>query len=205
MGGSNEFSSSGFAGRRGDRRKNQRRLRLQFGLEHRTMEAIDRGVAVTESERYLAQLADATFLDLWSYPNTFTDRGRDHLLCAAALLDRAGTTHGDAHPPCDRDPRYLSCHDRAALFALDHRRARRARRAGGRAALAGGSLTGANPFEQPNWPRSPLGHIIAARRAASSAHRALAAALQCDPRNAPRRCHPNKLQPVPPGRADCPR
>lgn len=37
------------------------------------MKAINRGKGVTESERYLASLADKTFLDLWSYPNTFND------------------------------------------------------------------------------------------------------------------------------------
>ena len=38
------------------------------------MEPIRRGEGVTKSERYLAQLADATFLELWSYPNTFIDK-----------------------------------------------------------------------------------------------------------------------------------
>lgn len=38
------------------------------------MEPINRGVGITDSERYLAKLADRTFLDLWSYPNTFNDR-----------------------------------------------------------------------------------------------------------------------------------
>ena len=38
------------------------------------MEPINRGKGVTESERYLAQLADRTFLNLWSYPNTFIDK-----------------------------------------------------------------------------------------------------------------------------------
>lgn len=41
------------------------------------MEPINRGTGITESERYLAKLADETFLDLWSYPNTFNDR-RSH-------------------------------------------------------------------------------------------------------------------------------
>jgi hypothetical protein len=35
------------------------------------VDPINRGRGVTESERYLASLADRTFLDLWSYPNTF--------------------------------------------------------------------------------------------------------------------------------------
>lgn len=37
------------------------------------MEAIQRGAGSTDSERYLAKLADRTFLDLWSYPNTYND------------------------------------------------------------------------------------------------------------------------------------
>jgi hypothetical protein len=38
------------------------------------MTAITRGIGVTPSERYLASLADKTFLNLWSYPNLFVDR-----------------------------------------------------------------------------------------------------------------------------------
>lgn len=38
------------------------------------MGAILRGEGVTESERYLADLADRAFLRLWSYPNVFVDR-----------------------------------------------------------------------------------------------------------------------------------
>lgn len=38
------------------------------------MKPITRGAGINASERYLAKLADATFLDLWSYPNTFGDR-----------------------------------------------------------------------------------------------------------------------------------
>lgn len=38
------------------------------------MKPIFRATGATESERYLATLADRTFLDLWSYPNTFSDR-----------------------------------------------------------------------------------------------------------------------------------
>ncbi len=38
------------------------------------MEPIRRGKGVTHSERYLARLADSTFLELWSYPNTFIDK-----------------------------------------------------------------------------------------------------------------------------------
>ncbi|WP_165322327.1 hypothetical protein [Rhizorhabdus phycosphaerae] len=38
------------------------------------MSSINRGEGITASERKLAQLADKTFLRLWSYPNTFNDR-----------------------------------------------------------------------------------------------------------------------------------
>lgn len=51
------------------------------------MEAIDRGKGVTESERYLARLADATFLDLWSYPNTFNDRQINKAAAGKELCD----------------------------------------------------------------------------------------------------------------------
>jgi hypothetical protein len=46
--------------------------RIEFG--HAKMTAISRGTGLTESERYLAKLADQTFLRLWSYPNTFFDK-----------------------------------------------------------------------------------------------------------------------------------
>ncbi len=39
------------------------------------MVLIARGTGTTDSERYLASLAEHTFLNLWSYPNAFTDRG----------------------------------------------------------------------------------------------------------------------------------
>jgi hypothetical protein len=38
------------------------------------MEPTIRGVGTTRTERTIARLADRTFLDLWSYPNTFNDR-----------------------------------------------------------------------------------------------------------------------------------
>jgi hypothetical protein len=36
--------------------------------------AIQRAAGKTKSERYLASLAERSFLDLWSYPNVFVDR-----------------------------------------------------------------------------------------------------------------------------------
>jgi len=38
------------------------------------MTSIIRGAGTTDSERYLATLADKTFLDLWAYPNTYIDK-----------------------------------------------------------------------------------------------------------------------------------
>ena len=35
---------------------------------------INRGSGFTESEQYLSELADRTFLRLWTYPNTFMNR-----------------------------------------------------------------------------------------------------------------------------------
>jgi hypothetical protein len=35
---------------------------------------IVRGSGATPSEKYLARLADRSFLNLWSYPNTFIDK-----------------------------------------------------------------------------------------------------------------------------------
>ena len=43
------------------------------------MEPINRGKGATDSERYLAQLADKTFLGLWSYPNSFIDKRNGEL------------------------------------------------------------------------------------------------------------------------------
>lgn len=38
------------------------------------MKPINRGNGITESERYLARLADKAFLNLWSYPNTYVNK-----------------------------------------------------------------------------------------------------------------------------------
>jgi hypothetical protein len=40
------------------------------------MEKIIRGSGFTASERYLQRLSDSTFLKLWTYPNTFSDRNK---------------------------------------------------------------------------------------------------------------------------------
>jgi hypothetical protein len=39
-----------------------------------SIKQIKRSTGTTASERYLAALADRTFLNLWSYPNLFVDR-----------------------------------------------------------------------------------------------------------------------------------
>ena len=49
-------------------------LQLKKGLSR---PAIVRSVGETASERYLAQLADKSFLNLWSYPNVFIDKRAD--------------------------------------------------------------------------------------------------------------------------------
>jgi hypothetical protein len=38
------------------------------------MSAIEQSKGTTDSERYLAQLAEQSFLNLWSYPNVFNDK-----------------------------------------------------------------------------------------------------------------------------------
>ena len=38
------------------------------------MKPIKRGMGITDSERYLARIAEKTFLNLWSYPNTFIEK-----------------------------------------------------------------------------------------------------------------------------------
>lgn len=54
------------------------------------MEPTIRGTGTTKTERKLAVLADKTFLDLWSYPNTFNDRdlrnGQGKELCDLLVL-----------------------------------------------------------------------------------------------------------------------
>lgn len=40
----------------------------------RTVARIFRGKGITESEKHLAKLGEKTFLNLWSYPNTFIDK-----------------------------------------------------------------------------------------------------------------------------------
>lgn len=44
------------------------------GSQGALMSAIVRSQGTTESERYLAKLADRTFLNLWSFPNVFIDK-----------------------------------------------------------------------------------------------------------------------------------
>jgi len=41
------------------------------------MSRIARSEGLTESERYLAKLADRSFLNLWSFPNVYIDRFGD--------------------------------------------------------------------------------------------------------------------------------
>ena len=61
---------------------------------------IVRGTGVTASEKYLAKLADRSFLNLWSYPNTFIDK-------------RTGGT-GDGKELCDL---LVVCGDHVLIFS----------------------------------------------------------------------------------------
>ncbi len=51
------------------------------------MTATIRGTGFTESERYLAKLADKTFLRLWSYANTFIDKKEGEKGTGKELID----------------------------------------------------------------------------------------------------------------------
>lgn len=51
------------------------------------MARIERGAGSTASESYLASLADKTFLDLWSYPNTFIDKKQNSVGAGKELCD----------------------------------------------------------------------------------------------------------------------
>jgi hypothetical protein len=64
------------------------------------VDPINRGQGVTESERYLAALADQTFLNLWSYPNTF--------------IDKKGKNGGDGKELCDL---LVVCGDTVIIFS----------------------------------------------------------------------------------------
>jgi hypothetical protein len=51
------------------------------------MQEIIRGSGTTPSERYLARLADKTFLNLWSYPNLFIDKKKGSVGDGKELCD----------------------------------------------------------------------------------------------------------------------
>ena len=46
------------------------------GIRETVRPAIAKGVGLTATERYLAKLAERSFLDLWSYPNPYRDQGQ---------------------------------------------------------------------------------------------------------------------------------
>jgi hypothetical protein len=64
------------------------------------MEKIIRGSGFTASERYLNRLSDNTFLKLWTYPNTFSDRNK--------------RTKGDGKEICDL---LVVCGDDVLVFS----------------------------------------------------------------------------------------
>jgi len=49
------------------------------------MNVVNRSTGTTASERYLAQLADHTFLKLWAYPNVFNDKRADQVAMARSF------------------------------------------------------------------------------------------------------------------------
>jgi len=51
------------------------------------MPAIERGTGTTPSERFLAEIADKTFLNLWSYPNLFIDKRENGVGVGKELCD----------------------------------------------------------------------------------------------------------------------
>lgn len=64
------------------------------------MNMIVRGQGTTKSERYLAKLADRTFLNLWSYPNVF--------------IDKKVGAKGDGKEACDL---FVVCGDHILIFS----------------------------------------------------------------------------------------
>jgi hypothetical protein len=64
------------------------------------MQEIIRGTGTTPSERYLARLADKTFLNLWSYPNLF--------------IDKKDASNGDGKELCDL---LVVCGDDVIIFS----------------------------------------------------------------------------------------
>ncbi|MBT4711661.1 MAG: hypothetical protein HOB82_09080 [Alphaproteobacteria bacterium] len=61
---------------------------------------VERSEGTTESEKHLARLAERSFLNLWSYPNLYTDRGR--------------TGDGDGKELCDL---LVVCGDHILIFS----------------------------------------------------------------------------------------
>ena len=57
--------------------------------------AISKGVGLTPSERYLAKLAEHSFLNLWSYPNPYRDQGRPRSGDGKELCDLLIVCGGD--------------------------------------------------------------------------------------------------------------
>lgn len=66
------------------------------------MSRINRGTGTTESERFLAQIAEKSFLNLWTYPNVFRDQ---HI---------NGSSKGDGKELCDV---LVVCGDDVVIFS----------------------------------------------------------------------------------------
>lgn len=84
---------------------------------------IKRGEGLTDSERYLAALADRTFLDLWSYPNPFTDRGRNGKGPGKELCDLLVVCGDDVIVFSDKSISWPATDDKQLAWARWYRRA----------------------------------------------------------------------------------
>ncbi|WP_133244820.1 hypothetical protein [Caulobacter radicis] len=84
-------------------------------------EAISRGVGVTSSEALLAELADSTFLDLWSYPNVFKVPGKELcdllVVCGDDIIIFSDKTIG--WPPGDLSVAWPRWYKRAISKSVD--------------------------------------------------------------------------------------
>ncbi len=75
------------------------------------MAEVSRGEGITPSERYLAQLADQTFLRLWSYPNTFFDKKQGGVGVGKELADLLAVCGDDVLIFSDKEIRWKGDED----------------------------------------------------------------------------------------------
>lgn len=87
------------------------------------MRKLERGTGSTTSERYLARLADRTFLNLWSYPNAFNDRGATDAQHGKELCDLLVVCGDDVLIFSDKSVTWPSGEDTSLCWARWYRRA----------------------------------------------------------------------------------